>query len=134
MGYQSMEAYPAGVWNEVLTPDVGFRSVQDLSGAWQQEPTSSSTTPSEASEALEPTKAKLPPEPSAPRVARSFTVTCLPAVDAGEGVMLREWGTFMEAVELRDIDPEDQLGSRQRSWSEGDLPAFRDAMEASEPG
>jgi len=43
-------------------------------------------------------------------------------------VILREYGTFMESMSVRE---EMMEGSRQRSWSDSDLPAFRDAMEDS---
>jgi len=46
----------------------------------------------------------------------------------GKQVMLREFGTFMESMQVRE---ETMDGSRQRSWSDSDLPAFREAMEDS---
>jgi len=42
--------------------------------------------------------------------------------------MLREFGTFMESMQMRE---ETMEGSRHRSWSDSDLPAFREAMEDS---
>lgn len=48
----------------------------------------------------------------------------------GDSVALRVRGTFMEAMRLPDEDDRvlHEL-SQKRSWSEGDLQAFRDAME-----
>lgn len=57
---------------------------------------------------------------------RSATVSLLPV--PGKQVMLREYGTFMESMHMREDLME---GSRQRSWSDSDLPAFREAMEDS---
>mmetsp|Transcript_39478 Transcript_39478/g.84156 ORF Transcript_39478/g.84156 Transcript_39478/m.84156 type:complete len:424 (+) Transcript_39478:679-1950(+) len=53
------------------------------------------------------------------------TTTPIPVFQ--EGVALRVRGTFMEAMKIRDEEP--LALSRQRSWSDGDLPAFRDAMD-----
>jgi len=51
------------------------------------------------------------------------------ATEVDRGYALRVRGTFMEAMQIRD---EDYLESRQRSWSDGDLPAFREAMDEPE--
>jgi len=58
--------------------------------------------------------------------ARRRTASAQPVL--GKQVMLREFGTFMESMQMREETLE---GSRQRSWSDSDLPAFREAMEDS---
>eukprot|EP00971_Amphidinium_carterae_P105087 2080936-Amphidinium_carterae.2 len=50
---------------------------------------------------------------------------------ACDGVALRLKGTFMEAMQINEEQPN---ASMKRSWSEGDLQAFREAMEDCEIG
>merc|ERR1712129_585271 len=105
MGYGMAEAsYDAGLWGEVsMQPQAA--GPEEQWSLWQ------------------------PTQP--PRRNRRASSAGPPALSS-EGVMVRELGTFMESVELRGTDP-DESGSKQRSWSDGDLPAFREAMEASDP-
>mmetsp|Transcript_36745 Transcript_36745/g.86146 ORF Transcript_36745/g.86146 Transcript_36745/m.86146 type:complete len:1649 (+) Transcript_36745:170-5116(+) len=48
-----------------------------------------------------------------------------------DGVALRLKGTFMEAMQIKEDEPGESI---RRSWSEGDLQAFREAMEDCEIG
>merc|ERR1719242_595271 len=48
-----------------------------------------------------------------------------PGAIVGDGIALRVRGTFMEAMQLKC----DLQETRARSWSDGDLQAFRNAME-----
>uniref|UniRef100_A0A7S0AHS7 Uncharacterized protein n=1 Tax=Pyrodinium bahamense TaxID=73915 RepID=A0A7S0AHS7_9DINO len=55
---------------------------------------------------------------------RGHVASALPV--SGREVVLRAAGTFMESMQLREDMTE---GSLRRSWSDSDLPAFREAME-----
>lgn len=48
------------------------------------------------------------------------------------GLQLRVRGTFMEVMQVGE-ESEEPIASRQRSWSDGDLPAFREAMMDDDP-
>jgi len=105
MGFGMAEAYPAGLWGEVsMEPMQKAAGSEEECSLWQ---------------------------PTRPRSKRR--ASSVGRLDfCSEGVMLREFGTFMEAVELTGTDA-DELGNK-RSWSDGDLPAFKEALEASDPG
>jgi len=62
-----------------------------------------------------------------PHMAQEPLVRLGPGAIVGDGIALRVRGTFMEAMQLKC----DFQEVRARSWSEGDLPAFRNAMEES---